>query len=133
MKVFPYWFCENYKKYINNEENMPFDQHYLAALIAPRKLYIASAAEDSWADPVSEMLTLAAVNEVYKQYGEKGFISEDRLPRINDEFHEGSVGYHLRDGLHYFSREDWLKVMKYVNRQKINGKNSFNLRRDFFD
>lgn len=118
LKVFPYWFCENYKKYINNEENMPFDQHYLAALIAPRKLYIASAAKDSWADPVSEMLTCVAVSEVYRQYGEKGFISEDRLPRINDEFHEGSVGYHLRDGLHYFSREDWLKVMKYVNRQK---------------
>lgn len=118
LRTFPYWFCENYKKYVNNEESMPFDQHYLLALTAPRNIYIASAAEDSWADPASEMLTCVAVDEIYKQYGKKGFISEDRLPEINDEFHEGCVGYHLRGGLHYFSREDWLKAMKYVNRHR---------------
>ena len=56
-KAFPYWFCENYKKYVNNENKMPFDQHYLAASIAPRYVYISSAKEDEWADPASEMLT----------------------------------------------------------------------------
>ena len=59
-KTFSYWFCENYKKYIDNEENMPFDQHYLLAGIAPRKVLIGSAAEDHWADPVSEQLCCMA-------------------------------------------------------------------------
>jgi len=115
---FPYWFCENYKKYSNNESNMPFDQHYLAALIAPRYVYIASAVEDKWADPDSEMLTCCAISEIYKKFGKKGFIYEDRFPQVNDIFHDGCVGYHLRAGKHYFSREDWLKIISFVRKQK---------------
>lgn len=117
---FPYWFCENYRKYMDNEDNMPFDQHYLAAAIAPRYVYVASAKEDSWADPDSEMLTCYAISEVYEKYGKKGFICEDRLPQIGDEFHEGCVGYHLRAGLHFFSREDWQKAMKFVKNHSYN-------------
>lgn len=117
-KRFSYWFCENYLKYIDKEYEMPFDQHYLAAAIAPRLVYVASAKEDTWADPNAEMLTCVAIDEVYEKYGMKGFICEDRLPRVGDEFHEGNVGYHLRAGLHYFSREDWQKVMKFINRHR---------------
>ena len=116
--MFPYWFCKNYQKYIDNENNMPFDQHYLAASIAPRYVYIASAIEDKWSDPISEMLTCVAISEVYEEYGKNGFICEDRLPCVNDEFHEGCVGYHLRSGLHYFSREDWNKVISFIKRHK---------------
>ena len=115
-KVFPFWFCKNYQKYVDNEDEMPFDQHYLAAAIAPRPLYVASAEKDIWADPASEMLTCAAVSEVYEKYGLDGFISEDRLPRVGDEFHEGCVGYHLRAGEHYMGREDWQKVIRFINR-----------------
>ena len=114
--AFPYWFCEEFLNYINNEDKMPFDQHYLAAAIAPRYVYISSAKEDIWADPVSEMLTCVAISEVYERYGEKGFVCADRLPRVGDVFHDGCVGYHLRDGLHYFSREDWNKAMTFVKK-----------------
>ncbi len=30
---FPYWFCENYKKYASNEAALPFDQHYLTDVL----------------------------------------------------------------------------------------------------
>lgn len=62
---FPYWFCENYKLYIDNEQNMPFDQHYLLASIAPRKVLVGSAAEDIWADPISEFLCCVAAGSVF--------------------------------------------------------------------
>lgn len=107
---FPYWFCENYKKYVNNEDAMPFDQHYLLASIAPRFACVGSASEDLWADPVSEMLNCVAASPAF----EKGFVYEDRLPQIGDRFFEGDIGYHQRKGLHYFSREDWLRLIDFV-------------------
>ena len=45
-RVFPVWFCKNYYKYANNEETMPFDQHFLIAANYPHKVYAASALED---------------------------------------------------------------------------------------
>ncbi len=116
--MFPYWYCENYKKYVNNEDAMPTDQHFVTALIAPRFVFIGSAEEDLWADPVSEMLNCVAVSEVYEKMGKKGFIAPDRLPVAGDVFDEGTVGYHLRSGLHYFSREDWIKLMGFVNKHR---------------
>ena len=107
---FPFWFCENYKKYCNNEDNMPFDQHYLVASIAPRKVLIGSASEDKWADPLSEMLCCVASSPAFVN----GFKYEDRPPQIDDKFFDGDIGYHMRKGLHYFSREDWLRLIEFV-------------------
>lgn len=108
--VFPYWFCENYRNHSDAEDAMPFDQHYLLAAIAPRKVLVGSASEDEWADPVSEQLCCAAVSEAFKN----GFVCPDRLADIGEEFLDGDVGYHLRKGAHYFSREDWQKLIKFV-------------------
>lgn len=108
---FPYWFCENYKKYMDNEDNMPFDQHFLAAAIAPRRVLIGSAVEDKWADPVSEMLCCVAAGPAFSN----GFVHEDRLAEAGDMFLEGDIGYQMRRGSHFFSREDWLKLIQFVN------------------
>ena len=58
---FPYWFCKSYQKYIGKEQDLPFDQHWLLALLAPRPVYVASGSEDNWADPYSEFLACVAV------------------------------------------------------------------------
>lgn len=108
---FSYWFCENYKKYIDNENNMSFDQHYLVASIAPRRVLIGSASDDIWADPISEQLCCFAASPAF----EKGFVCPDRPAEIGEEFFQGDIGYHLRKGLHFFSREDWNKLIKFVN------------------
>lgn len=116
IRVFSRWFCDNYQKYVDKEELLPFDQHFLVAAIAPRKVYVASAIEDEWADPVSEFLSCYAASEVYEKLGLKGFISSDRLPEAGEYFHEGNIGYHLRKGTHYLSREDWNLFMDYMEK-----------------
>ena len=116
-KMFPYWFCEDYKKYVERESEMPFDQHYLIACIAPRYAYVASALEDEWADPASELLSCVAASEAYERCGLTGFACEDRLPKAGDVYHDGSIGYHLRAGKHYFSREDWNKLIAFINKK----------------
>ena len=110
---FPFWFCENFLKYVGNEASMPFDQHFLIASIAPRLAYVASAEQDVWADPVSEMLGCITAAPAW---GNDGFVYEDRLPTPPDTYHAGKIGYHVRTGTHYFSRADWLKLIEFLKK-----------------
>ena len=109
---FPYWFCENYYKYRNKEHDLPFDQHFLIASVAPRKVYVSSAKEDSWADPTSEFLCCVAASEVF----EKGFVHKNKLPETDEVYHAGDIGYHVREGEHFMCRDDWKYVMEYIRK-----------------
>lgn len=111
---FGYWFCENYKKYRDNEKEMPFDQHFLISAIAPRLAYVTSAVEDEWADPESEFLGCAAAQSAYQLLGLRGLVTEDQLPKPGTKLHQGEIGYHLREGTHFFSRYDWQCFMEYI-------------------
>ena len=112
-RVFPYWFCESYKKYPGNEESMPFDQHFLLASIAPNYVTVGSASEDDWADPTGEQLSCFAASEAFEKEGMKGFVC-DRKAEIGDCFFDGHIGYYLRKGRHFYSREDWNKVISFI-------------------
>ncbi|MDD7413923.1 MAG: hypothetical protein PUK86_12040 [bacterium] len=116
---FPYWFCPAYLRYIDNEHAMPFDQHELVALMAPRRVYVASAEEDTWADPTSEYLSCCAASAAYEALGMKGFVHPDSLPEMNQPLHEGEIGYHVRTGSHFFSRTDWLFHMAYRKKHNV--------------
>ena len=113
--VFPYWFCENFGKYGNRENEMSFDQHYLLASIAPRFVCVGSATKDAWADPVSEFLSCVAAGEAFN----KPIECDDRLPVVNDVWFDGDIGYHFREGLHYFGREDWLRLIEFIRLHQI--------------
>lgn len=115
---FPFWFCDNYRKYMDKEYEMPFDQHFLLALAVPRKLYVASADEDAWADPKSEYLSCVAASAAYKFLGKAGFVCPERFPNTGEIFHDGSIGYHLRKGCHYFGRYDWQRYMEFITKHK---------------
>ena len=113
---FPAWFCENYKKYSDSEDKMPFDQHYLAALIAPRYLAMGSDDDGPLSDAVSDMLTCVSVSKVYEDMCKVGFIYDGKIPTQGCVWHDGSVGYHVRKGLHYFDRYDWNMLMSFVKK-----------------
>ena len=113
-RVFPYWFCENYRNWAGREQEMPFDQHYLVAAIAPRKVLIGSAALDGWACPAAEQLCCFAAAPAF----ETGFPCPPRPAEVGETFFDGHIGYHLRGGDHFFSREDWQKLIRFVNHHR---------------
>jgi len=63
---FPHWFNPELKNYINKEADLPFDSHYLKALVAPRFYVQTEAGSDIWANPVGAWQTTMAATEVYK-------------------------------------------------------------------
>lgn len=111
---FPFWFCSNYSKYINQENLQNFDQHFLTSLIVPRKLYISSASEDMWADPKSEFLNCVATSKIYELYNQKGLVYENKFPTANTYLHKGNIGYHIRKGTHGINRYDWNMFIKFM-------------------
>ncbi len=101
----PYWFVRSFKKYINKESEMPFDQHWLISLMAPRPVCIASATEDLWADPKGEFLSGVHAAEVYRLFGAEG-LGTDVMPPPDTPV-TGEVSYHLRTGKHDQTAADW--------------------------
>lgn len=112
---FPCWFCANYKTFGADEEHMPFDQHMLLALIAPRCLYVPSAIDDQWSGPEPEYLAAKYVGEIYELYGKKG-LSLDHYPVVGTVDQSGSVAYHLRRGGHKLSTYDWDEYLNYADK-----------------
>ena len=111
---FPHWFAKNFHNFNENESSLKVDQHMLIALIAPRPVYVASASDDSWADPEGEFLAAKEASLIYNIYGKKG-IGIDKLPSTNTPFH-GSVGYHLREGQHDVTDFDWEQYIIFANK-----------------
>ncbi len=114
-RVFPFWFNRVYPSYSEREEEMPFEQHWLLALTAPRPLLIGSAEEDTWADPASEFLAALAASPAWELYGRQGLVTPDRLPAAPVSLDDGWIHYHLRHGKHYLSRRDYLAYIPFLD------------------
>ncbi len=111
---FPRWTAVNFKKYTENESLLPFDQHMVLAMVAPRPLYVASASEDAWADPKNEFKSALLATEVYKLYGLKG-INSPNFPELN--MHVGAtVSYHIRNGKHNILAYDWDQYISFAKK-----------------
>jgi len=111
---FPRWTAVNFKKYTDNESLLPFDQHMVLAMVAPRPLYVASASEDAWADPKNEFKSAVYATQVYHLYGLKG-IESDVFPALNTRVGE-KVSYHIRNGKHDILAYDWDQYINFAKK-----------------
>lgn len=112
---FPHWFVAAYKKYNNNTDSLPVDQHMLLALIAPRALYIASAAGDLWSDPKGEFLSAVNAGKVYALFGKNG-LGTDTMPPVDHPV-GNTIRYHIRSGKHAVTLYDWQQYVAFADMQ----------------
>ena len=111
---FTHWFNDHFKQYNDQEHLMPFDQHFLISLIAPRAVYVGSADKDLWADPRGEYLSLVHASPVYSLWNHSP-ISPNRMPRLDTQVIHGPRAYHVRSGRHNLTLTDWNYYMDFAD------------------
>jgi hypothetical protein len=96
-KRFSYWFHSRLRWFAGHEDQLPFDQHFLKALIAPRALLCTDSLDDHWANPIGTEATSLAAQKVFTLFNaaEKN-------------------GLHFRRGPHDSTQEDWKALLDFA-------------------
>lgn len=91
------------------------DQHQLLAQLAPRRLYVASAAADLWCDPRGEYLGLKTAAPLWAAFGKPSELPEaDEVFVPGNGLVSGAVGWHLRAGGHELTPYDWQRFLAFM-------------------
>ena len=96
---FPYWFAPRLAEFVGREAELPFDQHSLKALVAPRPLLSTEGLGDLWANPSGTWQTHVAARELYRWLGIE--------QRIGIRYREGGHGHTLADWSALLDFADW--------------------------
>ncbi len=100
LRNFPHWLSPNLNAFVGQENSLPFDQHFLKALIAPRALLTTEALDDLWANPQGSWQTHLAAQEVY---------------RFTDASQRIAIGW--RAGQHGHTLADWCALLDFADQQ----------------
>ena len=101
LSKFDFWMGEGMAEYANREQDLPFDCHFLKAMVAPRTLFISEAVHDIWGNPIGSWQTSMAAKELYKFLG-----AEDELY------------WYFRDGRHKHDVEDVAMLVNLIRHKK---------------
>ena len=101
---FPYWFSEDMLEYIDRDYDLPFDQHWMTALVAPRFMVVNEGLSDIWASPYGTYLSVQEAKKAYKFLGA-----------------ENNIIAKWRKGGHSHSLEDYTSLLDVMD-HAFNGK-----------
>lgn len=98
LRAIPYWFGPRLHEYVGRETELPFDQHALRALVAPRALLGTEALGDLWANPLGSWQSHRAAAELFSFLG---------APE--------QIGFWCRDGGHAHGLADWTAFLDFAD------------------
>lgn len=97
-RVFGYWFAPALAQWAGREATLPFDQHFLKALVAPRALLTTEALGDHWANPQGTWVTHQAAQAVFDWLG---------VPQ--------QLAIRYRAGEHAHTPADWAALLDFAD------------------
>lgn len=106
------WFKADFNRYGGKEKDLPFDQHFMRALIAPRLIISTDGLGDYWANPMGTHAVYLAAQPVFD------FMNVSKNNAI-----------HFREGGHDFLQEDFEIIIAFSDlmlNQIENGSNFYN-------
>ena len=100
LKNFPFWFEPQFGDFHGQIARLPFDQHTVKSLVAPRALLSTEALDDLWANPSGSQDSFLAAQEVYRFLGAAG-----------------RIGIVFRPGKHEQNADDWQVLLDFADWQ----------------
>ena len=115
---FPHWFNNNFVKFNHNENRLPFDQHLLVALCAPRPLMDDAGLQDQFASPDEALKSLQAASPVYEFLGVKGIVGKGYIFEKDIKTAEmGRLLQYRRDTPHILNLDYWNAMLDFADMQ----------------
>jgi len=111
---FPHWFNANFKQFNDAVEKLPFDQHCLVAICAPRPVLFTNGEKDQWANPGGQLNMLIAAGPVYELLGVKGI--DAKVEAKHNELIGDKLGYFVDPGEHTVTKEHWNVFIRFANK-----------------
>lgn len=116
-RVFPHWFNDAFVAFGGHESRLPFDQHCLVALVAPRPLLDTEGAEDAWANFPRSLESLKAADPVYRLLGATGVrgsgLVQNDEPIVGPNF--GRLMQYRLDEKHTLNQKFWEKILDFAD------------------
>jgi len=92
------WTHADFEQWAGREEGLPFDQHFLMGLVAPRPLLRTEGTVDEWANPAGTCISFLATEPIYDFLG---------APERN--------GIYFHDGGHDHTQEDFVALATFAD------------------
>jgi len=114
-----HWFAGNFLKYAGplTQNDLPVDAHELAAMCAPRPIFISAGSptvEGSWVDGKGMFLGGALASPVYELLGKKG-MGTFEFPLIETALTDGEIAFRQHSGGHTVG-PNWPYFIRYAKR-----------------
>lgn len=118
-RVFPHWFDDQFTEFDQRVDRLPFDQHALVALVAPRPLLDTEGIQDPWANFPRSLDALKGADAVYKLLGKPGLqgtgLVQNDEPIVGPNF--GTIMQYRLDIKHTLNQQFWEKILDFADAQ----------------
>ena len=98
------WFPETAAMFVAHDNQLPFDQHEIIALVAPRPFFVVSGIDSHWLGNEGGVASVQAASEVYEYIGQ-------------NDIEKNNIAVRVRESNHQFYNRDFVYALAIMDRE----------------